>query len=145
MLTGLTTVRRYFAARAFRQRSCLGAAVGALVIVTDLDFLLVFKLLNLIDRFNGGIIGFSKWFLAGCLVAFFPIIGLAYLAAVESLLAAGAGEEGDVGDTAVGAARGHGGHAGESSLTMAWLQYWCILVGHRYRYRYNCSSGDVKH
>ena len=55
-------------------------------------------------------------------MALFPIIGLAYFAAVVSLLAAGAGEEGDVGDTAVGAARGHGGHAGESSLTMAWLQ-----------------------
>ena len=51
-------------------------------------------------------------------MALFPIIGLAYFAAVVSLLAAGAGEEGDVGDTAVGAARGHGGHAGESSLTM---------------------------
>ena len=99
----------------------MGATVGALVIVTDLDFLLVFKLLNLIDSFYGGIIGLNRWFLASCLVALFPIIGLAYLAAVESLLAAGAGEEGDVGDTAVGAAaRGHGGHAGESSLTMAW-------------------------
>ena len=78
----------------------MGAAVGALVIVTDLDFLLVFKLLNLIDSFYGGI---NKWFLASCLVAPFPIIGLANLAAVVSLLAAGAGEEGDVGDTAVGA------------------------------------------
>ena len=49
-------------------------------------------------------------------MALFPIIGLTYLAAVESLFADGAGEEGDVGDTAVGAAaRGHGGHAGESS------------------------------
>ena len=89
----------------------MGATVGALVIVTDLDFLLVFKLLNLIDSFYGGIIGLNKWFLASCLVALFPIIGLAYLAAVVSLLAAGAGEEGDVGDTAVGTARGHGGHA----------------------------------
>ena len=62
-------------------------------------------------------------------MAFFPIIGLAYLAAVESLLAAGASEEGDVGDTAVGAAaRGHGGHAGESSRTMAWLQSQLTLA-----------------
>ena len=88
----------------------MGATVGALVIVTDLDFLLV------IDTFYGGIIGLNKWSLASCLMALSPIIGLAYLAAVESLLAAGAGEEGDVGDTAVGAARGHGGHAGELAL-----------------------------
>ena len=106
----------------------MGASVGALVIVTDLDFLLVFKLLNLIDSSYVGIIGLNKWFLASSLMALFPIIGLAYLAAVKCLLAAGAGEEGDVGDTAVGAARGHGGHAGESSLTMAWLQSQLTLA-----------------
>jgi len=36
-------------------------------------------------------------------MALFPIVNLTCLAAVVTLLAAGAGEEGDVGDTAVGA------------------------------------------
>ena len=84
----------------------MGAAVGALFIVTDLGFLLWG--FSFIGCLYWGIIRQSTDLLAGFLVALFPIISLAYLAAVASLLAAGASEEGDVGDTAVGALRGHG-------------------------------------
>ena len=98
-LTGLTTVGRQFASRTLKQSSSLGAAVGALFIFTDLGFLLC--VFQFIGSSYGGLIWLNKWLLASCLVALFPIIGLACLAAVVSLLAAGAGEEGDVGDTEV--------------------------------------------
>jgi len=69
-------------------------------------------------------------------MALFPIISLAFLAAVESLLAAGAGEEGDVGDTAVGAARGHGGHAGEFMKNLGqWKPHSTIASSLLFRYR----------